>query len=408
MNWSPQQGRALDDVGRWLRAGPQVFKLFGYAGTGKTTLAQHLASLQDGLVLFGAYTGKAASVLRAKGCVGAQTIHSMLYNVGERDREKLRDLRHQLQLLLAQGGAHPDDIRSLELDIAAQERLLKEPYFTLREDSIVRDSALVVLDECSMVDARLGRDLLSFGKKILVLGDPGQLPPIKGGGFFTNQDPDILLTEIHRQAADNPILQYATMARKGENIPFGDLGLAKKIHKASITNAFLAASGDMLLTGKNETRRNLNKAVRRHRGFTGILPNEGEQLVCLKNDKRYGLLNGMLMTTTSLAVVDPTIPDSCTLNAVTESGDPVEFLECDIENFKATFDNREPEPKPWSWSATYPTDFGYALTVHKAQGSQWDGVTLCDDGFAKTRPRERAKWLYTAITRAAKRLTIVA
>ena len=66
-----------------------------------------------------------------------------------------------------------------------------------------------------MVDEDLGRDLLSFGKPVLVLGDPAQLPPVKGGGFFTEAEPDVMLTEVHRQAADNPIIRavHATSAR---------------------------------------------------------------------------------------------------------------------------------------------------------------------------------------------------
>ena len=50
-------------------------------------------------------------------------------------------------------------------------------------------------------------------------------------------------------------------------------------------------------------------------------------------------------------------------------------------------------------------DYGYALTVHKAQGSQWDDVLLFDESYAFR--EHRARWLYTGLTRAAKRLTIV-
>ena len=66
-----------------------------------------------------------------------------------------------------------------------------------------------------MVDEELGRDLLSFGKPVLVLGDPAQLPPVKGGGFFTEAEPDIMLTEVHRQAADNPIIRMSMVVREG-------------------------------------------------------------------------------------------------------------------------------------------------------------------------------------------------
>src|SRR4051794_16501624 len=143
MAWSPQQDKALQDVSAWLKRGkPQVFRLFGYAGTGKTTLARHLAEHIDGDVVFAAYTGKAALVMRSRGCTDARTIHSLIYR--------------------------PKDIET------------EEPTFVINDESDAMGAALIVIDECSMVDEELGRDLLSFGKQVLVLGDPAQLPPVKG------------------------------------------------------------------------------------------------------------------------------------------------------------------------------------------------------------------------------------
>src|SRR3954447_8475454 len=160
--FSPQQDQALQAVSAWLAEKPggpgtqQIFRLFGYAGTGKTTLARHLAQNVDGKVAFAAFTGKAAMVMRAKGCFGASTIHSLIYRARESGEET--------------------------------------PSFDLWEDAPASKAKLIVIDECSMVDADLGRDLLSFGVPILVLGDPAQLPPISGGGFFTAEEPDMMLT----------------------------------------------------------------------------------------------------------------------------------------------------------------------------------------------------------------------
>src|SRR3954470_1062620 len=179
MAWSPQQQHALGAVAQWLRQGsPQVFSLFGYAGTGKTTLAKHIAEDVEGEVAFGAFTGKAASVLRAKGCPEASTIHSMIYRTRESD----------------EGG----------------------PLFALNRSGLAAKADLIIIDECSMVDEELGRDLLSFGKPVLVLGDPAQLPPVKGGGFFTAELPDAMLTEVHRQARDNPIIRLSMAVREGQ------------------------------------------------------------------------------------------------------------------------------------------------------------------------------------------------
>jgi exodeoxyribonuclease V len=124
MDWSAQQDKALSVVADWIAesGGPQVFRLFGYAGTGKTTLARHIAENVDGDVQFGAFTGKAALVLREKGCGEARTIHSMIYRPRDLDSE--------------------------------------EPSFVLNEDSPASKASLIVIDECSMVDEELGRDLL--------------------------------------------------------------------------------------------------------------------------------------------------------------------------------------------------------------------------------------------------------
>src|ERR687894_2958789 len=184
MTWSPQQDSALKAVAEWLRRGePQVFRLFGYAGTGKTTLARHIAEGVEGEVAFGAYTGKAALVLRSKGCSEASTIHSMIYRSRESD----------------EGG----------------------PQFVLNRQSAAAKADLIIIDECSMVDEELGRDLLSFRRPVLVLGDPAQLPPVKGGGFFTEREPDAMLTEVHRQAQDSPIIRLSMAVRAGERLSFG-------------------------------------------------------------------------------------------------------------------------------------------------------------------------------------------
>ena len=89
MDWSPQQHQALEKVAAWFKSyrasgKGQVFRVFGYAGTGKTTLARHFAEQTGGLVRFAAFTGKAALMMERSGCHGASTIHSLLYNARTR------------------------------------------------------------------------------------------------------------------------------------------------------------------------------------------------------------------------------------------------------------------------------------------------------------------------------------
>src|SRR5437868_8557849 len=200
--FTPHQDAALKAVAAWLKAKPgqgstpQTFRLFGYAGTGKTTLARHLAEAVDGKVLYAAFTGKAALVMRSKGCERASTIHSLIYKTRESGEEV--------------------------------------PSFDLWDDAPASKASLIVIDECSMVDAELGRDLMSFGVPLLVLGDPAQLPPIQGGGFFTDTEPDAMLTEVHRQAADNPIIRLSMQVREGERLTPGNYGLTRVVTRDTL------------------------------------------------------------------------------------------------------------------------------------------------------------------------------
>lgn len=412
MKWSPQQAAALRDVSAWLKApnGPQVFYLAGFAGTGKTTLAKHLAAGVTGLVLFSAYTGKAASVLRKMGCAGAATLHSLLYSVGEQDKTTLHELELELAHRRDEGHQDDDALMELEVEIAQLQKKLREPKFTLQEDSVVASSALVVLDECSMVNQPLASDLESFKKKILVMGDPAQLPPVKGGGYYTNRTPDVMLTEIHRQAAENPIIRWATTVRNGGELPFADDGHARKLKKRSIDHRdVMLAPGVQLLAGKNDTRRNLNQYVRKHLDRDDCpYPVKGDRLVVLRNDRDWGVLNGV----TCEAAEDAAAPEGeehLSMDVAYE-GLVIQDMPVDRAYFDAYADPAAADPSDGSWDRRWmvPMDYGYCLTVHKAQGSQWDHVVLCDDGFAHWHPRMRSRWLYTAITRASERLTILA
>jgi exodeoxyribonuclease-5 len=374
MEFSPQQDEALKAVARWLKAGrPQIFRLFGYAGTGKTTLARYFAEHVDGQVQFAAFTGKAAQVLRSKGATNARTIHSLIYR--------------------------PKGEEAVEDETTG--RTSMSPTFALNRQSPVARAKLIIVDECSMVDEQLGKDLLSFGTPILVLGDPAQLPPISGGGFFTEHEPDILLTEIHRQARDNPIIRLALDVREGREFMRGDYGTAQVIGKEDVTQD-LVLKADQVLVGTNRTRRRYNQRLRELKGFPAIYPQAGDKLVCLRNDPAKGLLNGSLwkVMTASRETVKPGI----NLLVSPEEDDPDRGV-AKIKLLKAAFDDAEGEI-PWTTKKRFDDfDYGYALTVHKAQGSQWNDIVLFDESWAFKETRQR--WLYTAITRAAERLTIV-
>jgi exodeoxyribonuclease V len=360
--WSREQADAIDQVGRWLKQGePQLFRLFGYAGVGKTTLARHIAQGARGETAFAAFTGKAALVMRSKGCAGATTIHALIYRASEG----------------AEGA----------------------PTFTLNADGPASKAGLIVIDECSMVDAELARDLLSFGKPILVLGDPFQLPPVKGAGFFTDGAPDVMLTQIHRQAQDNPIIRLSEAVRSGGELRVGDYGEARVIPRSAIDPAQVLGA-DQVLVGVNRTRRAYNQRMRDLKGFREPLPVAGDRLVCLRNDRTKGLINGGLWRVETLGGVKK---DFVKMTLRSEDEGSRSTVKAAV--LKAFFEGKEGELGFALRRESDEFDYGYALTVHKAQGSQWDDVMLFDESFAFR--EHRARWLYTGLTRAARKLTVV-
>lgn len=366
--WSPQQDDALVAVDRWLndRRGKQVFRLFGYAGTGKTTLARHLAEGVGGKVCFGAFTGKAALVMKQKGCHGARTIHSMIYEI--------------------------DD----EATVGEQ------PAFTINLGSEVVGSKLVIIDECSMVGEDLARDLLSFGKKVLVLGDPAQLPPVSGAGVFTEAQPDVMLTEVHRQAADNPIINLSIAIREGRGLQLGEYGESRVIDRHDLDTAEVMAA-DQVLVGRNHTRRKYNGRMRQLLERDAEKPEIGDRLICLRNDKKKRLLNGGMWQ----VAAKPTLRRKRPIFKMKVVSDDFggRSSERDIEVRREFFEGVGAE-LPWAERmGTDEFDYAYAITTHKAQGSQWSNVMVFDESSAFRENRER--WLYTAVTRAAEKVTVV-
>jgi exodeoxyribonuclease-5 len=406
MRWSPQQDDALSAVRDWLLNGEeQVFHLFGYAGTGKTTLAKHLAEGVTGTVLFAAFTGKAAYVLQSKGCEGATTIHSLIYHSRDKGKAQLLEMEIQLQKLLdelSEEGEDPEKnprVKDLTKMIEQERESLKQPFFVINPDSEVRGAKLVIIDECSMVDARMGADLLSFGVKVLVLGDPAQLPPVGGAGYFTeNVRPNVMLEEIHRQAEESPIIRMATQVRNERPLDLGELGNECRVIAGEKIDPDLALAFDQILVGKNKTRFATNKRVRTLKDHNDPYPVIGDRLVCLRNDHDAGLLNGAIFQVSSVGgimdhkVMMDIVPDN-------------ERFAQSVMAHEHYFLGQGDDLQWFERKEAQEFDYGYALTVHKAQGSQWNSVLLFDESYCFR--KDRWRWLYTGITRAAEKLTVV-
>jgi exodeoxyribonuclease-5 len=399
-DWSPQQVAALTSIKAWLRdpSAPQVYRLDGYAGTGKTTLAIEIYQLCNALAC--AFTGKAASVMASKGLTNARTIHSLIYNPMDKDGKQIRELETELGLL--EKVSKPT--KSLVQRMEAVRRALREakdnehkPQFVLKEASDIQLADLVICDEHSMLDQRMGEDLLSFGTKVLAIGDPAQLPPVNGAGFFSGTEPDFLLTEIHRQAAGNPIIRLATAIREGRPFTKGQWGPLRICD--SIT-AEEALAHDQVLVGTNARRRAINLRHRQLRGHLdgGPMPQAGEKLVCLRNNRELGILNGTLWRAAETAEWEPG-EDSVLLRLRPDGMD--QGLPLSFPAQACIFLDEDSRP---SWSGGEWFTYGEALTVHKSQGSSWSSVLM----FGSDWRREGWKaWCYTGVTRASESLTLV-
>ena len=421
---SDAQAKAISIIRDWYLNRcheQQILRVFGYAGTGKTTItniAMQALGLEPmtpgglGGVLFAAFTGKAVLVMTRKG-TPAQTIHSLIYRVSEatpeeiaRVTEELAALRRDLPRIgVAERSFAEAQIAQLKLRLDH----IHEPQFVLNPQSDLRDADLLVLDEVSMVGKKMADDLLAFGKPILVLGDPGQLPPVGDEGFFTQAVPDVMLTEVHRQAADSPILQLATMARHGHDIPFGAFDdNVWKMSRHDVTPAQLLRGGQVIC-GTNAMRRRLNMAMKQAAGFAGDYPTgAGEKIICLRNRHDLGLINGMFLTLSAVRP-HPHNPRAFRAEIQTEDGAAIGGEQ---DFWRGEYDDHvvfDPNRNRHEWSVRrglVESSWGYAITCHKAQGSQYPTVIVVDDGFGHS-AEARKQWLYTAITRAERGLLIL-
>lgn len=368
--WSPQQWDAIWRAQSWLAnpQGQQVFRIWGWAGTGKTTLARHLAAGVRGPVVYGSFTGKAALVMRNAGCWGASTLHSLLYQTRQNPNT-------------GEWITHP------------------------RDDSPIKTADLVVVDEVSMVGPGLGDDLLDHGRPVLVLGDPGQLPPINGVSQLTGVSPDVQLTEIHRQALNSPVTQLAHRVRTGQPVYPGTWGSSAIIPRGHLTEEELdvvLVNADAVLVGTNATRITMNQRIRRARGLTtnpDWMPVPGDQLVCLKNSRRWNLINGATWT-----VVQARRINNGLIELELNPGDGTDVT----ERFRVPqewFQGRENQLTPERRERYPEFTWGWALTVHKAQGSQWPRVVVFDE--SRVFRDKRNQWLYTAVTRASESVTLI-
>ena len=384
MKISSDQQKALKKIIAWYKdpAKMQYITMGGYAGTGKTTLIsvfRHiLYSLDPHLkVGFVSYTGKATRILQNK-LIEAQaifpkdsvtTIHSLIYSPIENGNQEITGW----------------DIK----------------------DEIDRD--FLIIDEASMVSGDIWVDLLAYKKPILAVGDHGQLPPINGK-FNLMKKPEICLTEIHRQSKGNPIIEVSAQARKDGCVVIRKYG--EKVQKLDKTTweaqEFITQlleeydENTIILCGYNNTRVRINNQIRSFLGYQSEYPEEGDRVICLRNNHSKGIFNGMLG---QIKGIEPHNEKWFFARVAMEDGFDFEGL-----ILREQFNNSHPLNFTQRRRETLEGDlfdFGYAMTVHKAQGSQAKRVILFEERFAQMDEEQWKRWLYTGVTRAEEELYII-
>ncbi len=367
-----QEGAIQAILDFWREKGARL-TMGGLAGTGKTTAiveaVRRVSKKDRPMIAFCAFTGRAASVLRGK-LEAAEvmdmgdycgTIHSLIYTPKVRDGVII--------------GWKKADVL---------------PY------------DLIVVDEASMLTKILFDDLASFNIPILAVGDHGQLPPI-GDTFNLMAEPDVRLETIHRQAAGDPIIKLSMIVREGGTIPVGRHGeFVSKTINPNILDRVSDVSDPMILCGYNRTRTRLNRYVRRRLNISSPLPVVGERVICLKNNHNAGVYNGMIGY---VVEVKEKGKDHLALKAKMDGG--VDF-NGDVwrHQFGAEQTIRPKDKQEAGYMGDF-FDWGYAMTVHKSQGSEAKRVVVFEERLPKATDDDWKRWLYTAVTRARERLLVV-
>lgn len=387
INLTAMQLQAVDKITSWFKLPVkknQVFYLAGFAGTGKSSSVPFIMDalgISYGEVCFATFTGKAALVLSEKTGNTVSTIHSICYELVE----DTMDTKTQIVNMV----------------------------WKIKSNSPLKKAKLLVLDEVSMVNKEMMADLLKFGCKVLVLGDPFQIPPVEGDAYFhEGYQPDYFLTEIHRQALENPIIWLSAQVRNGKDIVNGHYG--DTVVKMPYNDApeELWKQADQIIVGTNKTRRTLNNWFREVLGYDKInskFPVTGDRLICLRNRWDDGLVNGSMMTATTNALVaydrESFKLDFDTMES--SSGAKTRFTEMNCSSAEVLGGIKLKMPY-WEQKKLLSVDYGYAITCHKSQGSQYNDVVFVDEGFGRwLDDNTYYRHLYTAITRAAEHLIIL-
>ena len=394
MELNDKQKQGLDiAVDRYKRK-ERYTVISGYAGTGKSTLVKFIVAALPNInpdedVIYTSFTGKATQVLQKKGNKNVSTLHKLLF-----------------------------------------ESIPKPDGTFFRKPVEFIPYKIVIVDECSMVPKELLQRLIKYNVHIICLGDPGQLPPInKNEDNHLLDHPHIFLDEIMRQEAESEIINLTMDIRAGKPLTRYQGGEVQVLNKDELTTGMLLWA-DQIICAKNETRIALNNQMRDLLGRCGG-PQDGDKVICLKNNwDIYSVNDNPLVNGTIGYLKDsfstyinlprqitsdgqPKRLDILTANFISDTEEDYGILNMDKQlittgvpglDWKTSYKMG----RNWRFQDKIPDQFtyGYAITCHKSQGSEWDNVLVIEEGFPFEK-EEHKQWLYTAATRAAKKLVII-
>lgn len=392
MQLTRKQEEGLREAIARYHAGEKYTVISGYAGSGKTTLVRFIIEALDvseNRVCFATFTGKAAEVLRKKGNQNVSTLHRLLYDSFPRP-----------------GGGF------------------------IRKPKPFLDYDIIVVDECSMAPKELMDRLFKHRVYVICLGDPGQLPPIdKDQDNHLLDNPHVFLDEIMRQAQESEIIRLTMDIRAGNPLQIHDGEEIKVLPSIWRSEGSVYDWADQVICAKNNTRYDLNNLMRLRLGFEGP-PHEHDKVICVRNYwDDLGIMNGDPLVNGSIGYlkncfktvryVPPwlytTVKKFDILQGTIDFGDEIH------EDVEIDYNFLTDGKKCCDWRDAYkigkvrprigdimPREFeyGYAITCHKAQGSEWDKVLVIEENFPWNK-EEHTRWLYTACTRASEKLVII-
>ena len=377
----------------------------GYAGTGKTYMISVFRKILTEVygwnynVAFCTLTGKASSVLQ----------------------NKLRDSKIEV-LNDYVGTIHGLMYRPVYEKNSKGEKVL----IGFEKYDQIEDFDLIIIDEASMVNKNIWEDIIQYKIPIIAIGDHGQLPPV-GDSYNLMTNPNFTLTEIHRQALESPIIRLSIEIRNGKYIPLGFFG-SSDVFKLDwkdprCQRVFSNIEWNNKVTAicsTNETRCRINQHVRDLNEFKLPEPYPGERLVCLLNNHSSKIYNGQTGTVLWIMpyqkdfsklsisvdgfeddIVYETLMHQCCLGKMKYDG-----MWDNVFQGKDNYKRNKILMKKSKIRNIDVFDFGYALTAHKSQGSEWDKVVFFEENVFDFQTRQRL--IYTAITRAREKLFIIA